>query len=139
MRRGSQKVIVEALEPHRELRHHLDGNFGLSAALDQYVFDGAVSLCSFYDARFLPVPKGTCDVSIGFRNVAAIRARPLSGFAGHVSARHYVDLQLRICYRHVCGRQSKLSANDIRALGDGARLVERDFAVRPLASETTVA
>src|SRR3954471_22196293 len=53
--------------------------------------------------------------------------------------RHDVDLQGWIRRRDICLFQAELAADDIAALRDRARLVERDFAVAALASEPAIA
>src|SRR5213594_2407734 len=59
--------------------------------------------------------------------------------ARHVSARHDVDLQARIGGGHVGRRQTELAADDVAALRDRARLVERNLAVAALPAEPAVA
>lgn len=54
-------------------------------------------------------------------------------------AGNHIDLQLRICGWHVRRRQPELAPYDIAALRDCTRLVERDFPVAALTSETAVA
>ena len=52
---------------------------------------------------------------------------------------HHIDLQRWIGGRHIRGRQPQLAPHNVAALGDRARLVERNLAVAALPAEAAVA
>ena len=71
----------------------------------------------------------------GFRILSTAPSPPYAGLAFGTTS----SLQHRVGGGHVVRRQAEFAADDVAALRDGARLVERDLAVAALAAEAAVA